>query len=51
MMYNILRPVVYIKTNGDKIEVKFRKLIEQFNECLEFKRRCYDAYERKLTIP
>ena len=45
------RPVVYIKTYGYKIEVKFSKFIEQYNEYKEFKGRCYDSSERKLTIP
>ena len=51
--YDVLdsRPVVYIKLNGDKIEVKFSKFIEQFSEYLEFKGRCYHSNERKLTIP
>ena len=37
--YDVLdsRLFVYIKTNGDKIELKFSKFIEQFNEYLEFK--------------
>jgi len=42
---------VYIKLNGDIIEVKFSKFIEQFSEYLEFKGRCNDSNERKLTIP
>ena len=46
-----IKPIVFIKTNGDKIEVKFNKFIEQFNEYLEFKGRCYDSSERKLIIP
>ena len=51
--YDVLdsRPVVYIKLNGDKIEVKFSKFIEQFSEYLEFKGRCYHSNERKLTFP
>ena len=51
--YDVLdsRPVVYIKLNGDIIEVKFSKFIEQFSEYLEFKGRCYHSNERKLTIP
>ena len=42
---------MYIKLNGDIIEVKFSKFIEQFSEYLEFKGRCYHSNERKLTIP
>ena len=45
------KPVVFIKSIGDKIEVKFSKFIEEFKKYLEFDGRRYNASERKITMP
>ena len=45
------KPVVFIKSIGDKFEVKFSKFIEEFKKYLEFGGRRYNASERKITMP
>ena len=45
------KPVVFIKSIGDKIEVKFSKFIEEFKKYLEFDSRRYNASECKIKMP
>ena len=42
--------MVFIKTFADRIEIKFRKFIEEFKKYLEFSGRRYNLTERKISM-
>ena len=44
------KPVIFIKSIGDKIKVKFSKFIEEFKKYFEFEGRQYNASECKITM-
>ena len=45
-----LKPVVFIKTIVDRIEIKFSKFIDEFKKYLDFDCRKYNASEKKISM-
>ena len=41
------KPIVFIKTIADRIEIKFRKFIDELKKYLDFDGRRYIAFEKK----
>ena len=45
------KPVVFIKTIADRIEIKFSKFVNEFKTYLDFDDRRYNASEKKISMP
>ena len=45
------KPVVFIKTIADRIEIKFSKFIDEFKKYLNFDGRRYNSSDKKITMP
>ena len=45
------KPVVFIKTIADRIEIKFSKFIDEFKKYLDFEGRRYNSSEKKISMP
>ena len=45
------KPVVFIETIADRIEIKFSKCIDEFKKYLDFDGRRYNASAKKISIP
>ena len=45
------KPVVFIKTIADRIEIKFSKFIDEFKKYLNFDWRRYNSSDKKITMP
>ena len=45
------KPVVFIKTIADRIEIKFSKFIDEFKKYLDFEGRRYNSSEKKNSMP
>ena len=43
------KPVVFIKKNADRIEIKFSEFIGEFQKYLDFYGRRYNASEKKIS--
>ena len=44
------KPVVFIKTIADRIEIKFSRFIDEFKKYLDFEGRRYNSV-KKITMP
>ena len=45
------KPVVFIKTIADRIEIKFSKFVDEFKKYLDFDGVRYNASEKKISMP
>ena len=45
------KPIVFIKTIADRIEIKFSKFVDEFKTYLDFDGRRYNASEKKISMP
>ena len=45
------KPVVFIKTIADRIEIEFSKLIDEFKKYFYFEGRRFHASEKKINMP
>ena len=45
------KPVVFIKTSADRIEIKFSKFVDEFKKYLDFDGVRYNASEKKISMP